>query len=271
MKLLVAFLSLIFFVSCVNGRERSFTASTPANSTVRAFLGISQSDSIDFIRWKLEIGDGRYTINVNYGIGKPNTNGFINGGREIGFSGPCSKEKNYFIFQNGNKILKALALNDNLLQLASPDGKLLVGNAGWSYTLNDVSAKQPTKVHLVSDFEPFKDSLNFYGRTPCNIPGLIPGAQCYKIKWALVFYAGKDLSNSGSYSLRSTTWGHARRSGKWTISKGDDGQMIYHLYDSNGDSFLYLLKLDNNLLMFTDPKGNAPVGNEDFSYTLNRE
>jgi hypothetical protein len=271
MKLPVVFLTLILFVSCVNGRERSFTGSTPANSAVRSFLGISQSDSIDFIRWKLSIDDEQYTIHVNYGIGKPNTNGFINGGKDKGFSGPFTKEKNYFVFQNGNKVLKALELNENLLQLAAPDSKLLVGNAGWSYALNDVSSKKHATVNLVSNYAPFRDSLNFYGRTPCNIPGLISGPQCYKIKWALVFYPDQNLSGSGRYSLTSTTWGHARRNGKWTVSKGDKGQVIYNLFDSDGDRFIYLLQLDNNLLMFTDAKGNAPVGNEDFSYVLNRQ
>jgi hypothetical protein len=260
MKISVAFIAFLLFVSCVNGRERTFTGSTPANSTVRSFLGISQGDSIDFIRWKLDINEGSFTMFLNYGIGKPNTNGFINGGHELRFSGPCSKEKNYWIFRHDNKILKALELNENLLQLTAPDGKLLVGTAGWSYTLNDVSAKELSAVNLVSNFEPFKDSVNFYGRTPCHIPGLKAGAQCQKIKWAFVLYPGQGLTNPGTYSLRSTTWGHARRNGKWTISKGEKGQVIYNLFDANGDRFLYLLKLDNDLLMFTDAKGNAPVG-----------
>ncbi len=33
---------------------------------------------------------------------------------------------------------------------------------------------------------------------------------------------------------------------------------------------LYLLKGDDNILFFVDPNGRLLVGNEDFSYTLNR-
>jgi hypothetical protein len=269
MKLPVVFLTLILFASCVNGRERSFTGSTPADNTVRSFLGIAQTDSIDFIRWKLSIDDGHFTVQVNYGIGKPNTNGFINGGKEKGFSGPFIKEKNYFIFQNGNKVLKALELNENLMQLAAPDGKLLTGNAGWSYTLNNVSAKDAKPVNAIFSIEPINDSLVFYGRTLCKIPGLNPDAQCYKIKWALVLYAG-PAAKSGNYKMRSSVWDHADKSGKWDIVSGENGQVLYRLFNNNGDAFLYLLRLDDNLLMFTDVNGNAPVGNEDFSYVLNR-
>jgi len=50
MKFVSTFL-LVFLTACVKGEQVSYTGSTPANSTVvRAFLGIPQPDSIDFIR-----------------------------------------------------------------------------------------------------------------------------------------------------------------------------------------------------------------------------
>ena len=41
--------------------------------------------------------------------------------------------------------------------------------------------------------------------------------------------------------------------------------------DDNGNGFLYLLKLDNNILVFTDARGKLLVGDEDFDYTLNKK
>jgi hypothetical protein len=34
-----------------------------------------------------------YTLNCNYGIGKPNTNGFINGGKKIELTAFAAKKK----------------------------------------------------------------------------------------------------------------------------------------------------------------------------------
>jgi len=42
------------------------------------------------------------------------------------------------------------------------------------------------------------------------------------------------------------------------------------LNDDNGNGFLYLLKLDEHILAFTDTDEKLLVGNEDFSYTMNR-
>ena len=76
MKFTTALLLFVLFVSCASSKETNYTASTPASPLVRNFLGISLTDSIDFIRWKLSINDKQYSLDCKYGIGKPNTNGF---------------------------------------------------------------------------------------------------------------------------------------------------------------------------------------------------
>ncbi|MEI9810097.1 MAG: hypothetical protein WDO16_20745 [Bacteroidota bacterium] len=63
------------------------------------------------------IRDDRYHLHCNYGIGKPNTNGFINNGLKIELSGEVKKEDNYIRFQNGDKTLGAAELNNNLIHL----------------------------------------------------------------------------------------------------------------------------------------------------------
>src|SRR5687768_11412059 len=77
MKVLLLFLYLLFSDESI-AKEINYTASTPAGSEVREFLGISQADSIDFIRWKLKISDFKeFNLSCSYGIGRANTNGFI--------------------------------------------------------------------------------------------------------------------------------------------------------------------------------------------------
>ncbi len=117
MKFTITILSLLLLTSCVSGKEKVYIASTPAGSVVRSFLGIAASDSIDFIRWKLTIDNGNYKLHCNYGISKPNTNGFINGRKKIELAGIIKEEKNNFALQNEGKVLNIAKLNNDLLHL----------------------------------------------------------------------------------------------------------------------------------------------------------
>ena len=57
--------------------------------------------------------------------------------------------------------------------------------------------------------------------------------------------------------------------GNWQIKNGKNGSIIYQLNDDRGNGFIYLLKVDERILLFTDADGKLLVGNEDFSYTMN--
>jgi hypothetical protein len=269
--MILPLLSILLVVSCVSRKEIAYTGSTPADNVIRSFLGIPLSDSVDFIRWKLILRDNRYQLQCNYGIGKANTNGFINGGEKIQLSGEYKKEKKYYHFQNGMKTLKAIELNTDLLHLLNADNSLLVGNGGWSYTLNNITPSGTDQVSITAVSTGLKDSIAFEGRTPCNIPGIIiPGSLCYKLKWYIVLYADVHSNKPGSYKVLGTPWRkEGGRTGNWSIIGGKNGRTIYQLNDENGNGFLYLLKLDEHILVFTDAQGKLLVGDEDFSYTLN--
>ena len=272
MKIVNSFVFILFFVSGASGKENIYTGSTPADPVIRLFLGIPLEDSIDFIRWQLILDDKHYTLNCNYGIGKPNTNGFINGGKKIELTGTLSKEKNYYQLQNDNKNLKMAELNTNLLHLIDTDNSLLVGNGGWSYTLNNITPIATDQINIRAQQTVLKDSMAFEGRTPCDVPGIIPaGMLCYKLKWYIVLYANAEKNEPDTYKVYGTPWRkQGGRTGKWKIITGKDGRIIYQLNDNNGNGFLYLLKLDERILVFTDANGKLLVGNEDFSYTMNR-
>ena len=273
MKMIITFLSLILISSYVTGKEISFTGSTPAGSLVKSFLGIPLTDSVDFIRWRLILSEEQYKLSCNYGVSKPNTNGFINGGEKIAFNGVLHKEKHNYLLQNGSKVLQLIELNEDLLHLLDTDNNLLVGNGGWSYTLNNLKPSFTSEINTTAGKTIFKDSLVFDGRTPCAVPGVIAnGMECYKLKWRIILYVPQEKNTKGNYKILGTPYRTVGgRIGKWEMITGKNGRTIYQLYDEKGNDLLYLLKVDENILVFTDTNGKLLVGNEDFSYTLNRE
>ncbi len=272
MKVIATILAFVFFASCANSKESNYTASTPSGSIVRKFLGISLSDSIDFIRWNLAITDVKYTVECNYGIARPNTNGFIKGGKKVVFTGPVKKEANIYILQNGNAILRLAELNVNLLHILNDDNSLLKGNGGWSYTINNISPSISDRITIPAKQVVIKDSAVFEGRTPCGVPGIIePGKQCYKLKWLIVLYGNAATNEPTNYKILATPYrAEGGRRGNWKIVTSKNGQIIYQLIDEKGNPFIHLLKVDDGVLLFTDAKGNLLVGDHDFSYTINR-
>src|SRR5215203_494159 len=100
MNILFSLLASVFFLFCTDGKESNYTGSTPAGTIIRSFLGIAFTDSVDFIRWRINLQDGRFSIKCNYGIGKPNTNGFINGGKWITLEGGLEKKQNIYLLQS---------------------------------------------------------------------------------------------------------------------------------------------------------------------------
>jgi hypothetical protein len=272
MKFVIAFLSIHLVILSACGKEKIYIGSTPADPVVRSFLGIPLSDSIDFIRWKLIFQGNQYKLSCNYGVGQPNTNGFVNGGRKIELTGSLEKNKSHYQLHNGQKKLSVAELNEDLLHLLNNSNSLLVGNGGWSYTLNSVTPLHLDQVSLSAGPTVIRDSIAFQGRTPCHVPGVIaPGTECYKLKWYIVLYADGEKNKPGKYKVLGTPWRkEGGITGTWNIVTSKNGRTIYRLNDEKGNGFLYLLKLDEQILVFTDANGKLLVGNEDFSYTINR-
>ena len=271
MKFIATFLSIILLVSCASSKETNYTASTPADPLVRTFLGISLTDSIDFIRWKLSLTNKKYSLECSYGIGKPNTNGFYDEKKVI-LNGIVKRENNNYMLENGNHVLKLTELNANLLHILNKDNALLIGGGGWSYALNNIAPTITNQINLTAKQSALKDSVVFQGRTPCEDFSINRSSQsCIKMKWLIVFYANKNEPTT--YLLnRSNTLplDYPGKKGTWKIIAGKDGRIIYELTPDKESIPTYILKLDEGVLIFTDAKGNLLVGNQDFSYTLNR-
>ena len=271
MKLIATLLSFTLLVSCANSKETNYTASTPAAPLIRTFLEISLTDSIDFIRWKLSLTGQKFSLECSYGVSKPNTNGFYDE-KKVLINGIVKRENNNYILENGNHVLKFAEINANLLHILNKDNALLIGTDGWSYVLNNIAPTATNQINLTAKQSVLKDSIVFYGRTPCGDFSINrPSPACIKMKWLIVFYTNKNepttylLNRSSMLPLE-----YPGKKGTWKIISGQDGRIIYELTPDKETIPTYLLKLDEGVLIFTDAKGNLLVGNHDFSYTLNR-
>jgi hypothetical protein len=269
MKLLVL---LIVFVSgnVALEKELKYTASTPAGVEVRNFLGISQADSIDFIRWNLRIIDNKdFELECKYGISRPNTNGFIDE-KNVKLKGTAELNDGRIILKHKSNSLAMLVLNPNIVHLLNKDGTMMIGNGGWSYTLNALQKIQTQEVKLTTFKTHFEDSMVFIGRTPCRgIEELMIGKtrpECYKKKWKITMYKDGPNANSGTYKIGSLE----TRDGKWKLKNDKSNNIIYSLDLNNGNS-IDLLQTDENIVYIMDPKGGLMVGDHDFSYSLSRQ
>ena len=275
MKTFFCFLLAASFGFCANSKEITYVGSTPAHPHIREFLHIPQTDSIDFIRWKLFINENTFRLNCEYGIGKPNTNGFINR-KEINLLGSLKKESSYYYLQNTTKTLALRQLNSNLLHILAADKTFLVGNGGWSYVLNNTAPQATGQSNLISKPAMIKDSVEFQGRTPCqplaDMLQLDKNSDCYKKKWFIVFYVDPVTGEPTRFLTEGIPrFRETMKAGTWKIIKGKDGKVVYQLQYPGKSTFIYLLVADENILYFTDAEGKLLVGNEDFSYALNRK
>jgi hypothetical protein len=127
----------------------------------------------------------------------------------------------------------------------------------------------------------------FEGRPPCNMARQLKistSSECEKLKCNLTLYQDSVTMQPTTYALLISGGGDVVKAadgssyrqqvikGKWTISKGlkwNPTATIYALEIDPG-AYLYLLKGDENVLFVLNENKEFNVGNEDFSYTLNR-
>jgi len=128
----------------------------------------------------------------------------------------------------------------------------------------------------------------FEGRPPC--PGiakqlkLVIPPDCIKLKWDLILYRDSVMLQPTNYILtiigggdvvkvEGGSYQQKRLEGKWKISKGtrlNPDAVIYQLELGKPGDYLSMVKGDENVLFILDENKEFRVGNEDFSYTLNR-
>jgi hypothetical protein len=255
-------------------QAQTFVGSTPAHLTIREFLHLSTTDSIDFIRWKLEIGGGKYNLHCSYGLAKAGTPGFSNE-QSVAFSGKLTTRQHYYLLEQEGRSISIQEVNKNVLHFLDQNNHMLIGNGGYSYALNNTNPVASHAVNIQTDQTVDKGPLVYEGRTPCSelpqILGLKKSEACNKMKWYFLLYTD-SITNKPSYFLMAGI-GYRKETmakGNWQMVTDQNGNISYQLYFNKWAHPLTLLKGDDNILFFTDNHGRLLVGNEDFSYTLNR-
>ena len=128
-----------------------YEGSTPCGDMPRAFLKVPVNDSCEFIKWQISMYKPRGTSNSSgfiltaiYGLTQPNTQGFSRSAQfqsegqwtiMKGMPGN-SKAIVYRLVTTNKDTLLLLELNREMLHPLDPSGRLMIGNAGWSYTLS---------------------------------------------------------------------------------------------------------------------------------------
>jgi len=273
MKLITLLVVALLIYNNTTAKEAVYTGSTLADRDVRVFLGISLTDSIDFIRWKITLNDSRYSLNCQYGISKGGTPGFINE-KKAAFSGPLLKQEKYFVLKRGNKSFYLFQVNDNILHLLDKNKEFLIGDGGYGYALNNITPSKSSQVNYPAKQYPEQPLMAFQGRTPCQELSKLLGREttpaCNKMKWYFILYTDPSTKKP-TYFLRG-----GRQYKKATMTKGSwaivqkNGRTIYELHSDEWRNPLYLLKAGDKILFIADDDGNLLVGDEDFSYTLYR-
>ena len=272
----------IFFLiaSCIMCKvpftQAVYIASTPADPQIRRFLSIPQKDSIEFIRWYLTFVDqDSFAIEVNYGIGQPNTSGFMRGGKHATVNGRISKftaktRHGYTLEGINGFSLQLVTINKNLLHILAEDESLLAGNDGWNYTLTKKSPEKIAEAIHIPSFTSGNEIKGVYaGRTPCSALtqeyNIEAPRDCLKLKWLLTLNRDVKTNEPSSFSLNYTLHRSSIIDGTWKI----DDNNILTLYDK-GKAFLNLLAADKDVLFFIDKQNRLFKGNEDFSYAINK-
>lgn len=128
----------------------------------------------------------------------------------------------------------------------------------------------------------------FQGRVPCREIvrhlKIVPEDDCAKLKLSLTLYRDSVTFQPTVYSLNIVGAGDVVQlegssyrqkvlQGKWTITRdmrSNPAAEVYQLKLGQAGVYFYLLKGDEYILFVLDENKGFRVGNEDFSYTLNR-
>lgn len=268
-----------------NNSAFSVVGSTPGDSAVKRMLGIKSDAVIDFIRWELDFKpDQSFILAIQYGENQPNTLGFKQGGIQQKIEGKYQvsateewQELYTLKSKDGKVVLNLAAINANIFHILDYQNQLLVGNAGWSYTLNQKSDQSGGVIKFKSSGTQSAESkLVFEGRTPCQEftilhPEMKASTDCFKIKWRLILNRDPKTGLPASCTTRNIVDNQPRDVvGTWDLLKTPRAN-IYQLNLPGLQDPILLMEADTNILYFLDDKQNLLIGNKDFSFTLNRK
>ncbi|NJM24246.1 MAG: hypothetical protein HC859_00585 [Bacteroidia bacterium] len=275
--------------------EVIYAGCTPADTELKQLLRIPAATLVDFVRWRIQIreSDKRFQIEWTYGESQPNTLGFKQGGTTKSTTGTVTVARRNDNILSGTiyqlhtssfaSPFTLFKVNQNLLHILTADSRLMVGNGGWSYTFNKI---EPDANRELPKFKAARmiltdtaSQLTFDGRTPCqdiardnqwNVSD-----QCFKLKWRLVLKRDAGTHKPTTYQFRRVMDNKPGNiEGTWAIVEGTEPHrdaIVIRLDPDKPEKTLSLLVGDDHVLYFLDKNDALRVGNDNFSYTLNRK
>lgn len=276
----------------------AFRGSTPADAPIRRLLDIPVDSDAELIEWSLVLHADRssgaptdYRLQIRYGRTVPNRPGL---GDEIAslehkaawkIVRSTEANRDVDVCELANTV-SLRQISSTVLHVLDPDGSLMVGNGGWSYTLNRSDACEPrverstapppqTKARTL---EPLPSGPTvfgiFEGRTPCQRIArelkIAAPAGCAKVKWRVTLFQDAAHHRPTTYRIEGTLHRTAR-TGAWHIERGDaTSAFVYVLAATTSEGALALMRGDDNVLFMVDAERRPLTGHAEFSYTLDR-
>ena len=279
-----------------------FEGSTPCEGPIRAILQIPPAAKADLIEWELTLEQpsstadtGTYRLRYAYGAtqaGQPGLGAHTahverRGSWSLATAAQTSSRAKTYKLSGGLSLWK---LSDNILHVLHADGRLMVGNGGWSYTLirSDASEPRVDPALIAADggdeprtISPVSKGPNvsgvFEGRTPCHgiarelAAAVRPG--CWKLKWRVTLLRDPRSYEPTTYKVEGTLYGSHAREGQWLTTRGtadDPKAMVYELLPRSQHRRILLLKGDDNVLFLLDQSRRPLIGTAQNTYTLDR-
>jgi hypothetical protein len=289
-------------LSAPTGRSDStvFVGSTPCAEPVRALLEIPRAANAELIEWELTLNEAAgsaagatYHLRYRFGRTRPNQPGLDADAPQLERRGTWRADAGTrgsaspIVKLDGSVSL--MRVGETILHLLAPDGSLMVGNGGWSYSLSRRDAvEKDVDAHVVAadPGDPSRTTSRetgpsvfgvFDGRTPCQgiarELGVAARPGCAKAKWRLTLFQDPNTHQPTTYRLEGSLYGSHPREGSWRIARGTTilpAAEVYELAAVNGEAAASLLKADDRVLFFLDRNRRPLTGNARNAYTLDR-
>jgi hypothetical protein len=286
--------------ACGNDSDsETFVGTTPCGPGVRRFLGVSSDSECAQVKWRLllhregtKTSPKTFTLVAIYGfidydtnlILQKETNTFY--GKWLTNPRQSSRpgETVYELKSDQTGIsLRLKKIDENLLQILTTNGNLMVGDEFQSYTLNALNtqstpAATPSVEDRITSSETSGNSVfgTFRGRTPCKEIAAELGwperEECAKRK--LVVTLNQDPITRQPTTFKFRGLGDTFTEGSWTVVEGAreyPRAVVFRLTATGSAKPIHLLRGDDNVLFFLKSDRTFLVGNANYSYTLNRQ
>lgn len=281
-----------------------FEGITPCSAQTRPLPQIPEDSDCELMTWKIILyqdatgSPATYTLDSRYGVSQANTTGPAGGGTPISMKGDWDivtgtkadpEAEVYQLYSEDAQVaVSFVKMSEDLLHVLNKDKTLMLGNAGWSYTLNRTDNRPPFALDgpvgsgpeatrpPIPDVPPGSTILGvFEGRVPCHevafeMLKVAPFPNCLKLKSRVTLYQDERTGAPSGYMLMGTS---TIQEGTWTVLQGMPGDLdaiVYQLQLKESKEPVSFLKADEDHLFLLDRDLNLLVGTALFSYTLSR-